>query len=340
MLTDRGIDAAMTRAFELAALGPARGVNPRVGCVVLDRDGRTIAEGHHRGAGTAHAEVDALSRLDQGAAEGATAVVTLEPCNHTGRTGPCSEALIAAGVSRVVFAVDDPGRASGGGAERLRAAGIDVVDGFRREEGEIFLDDWLVTANLGRPLITVKWASTLDGRVAAADGSSRWITGALARADVHRRRSSFDAIAVGTGTVLADDPALTARDANGLSELQPVPVVFGRTTVPADARLRSHPRGLLTSPGNSLVGEFVALHARGIRTVLVEGGPRFASAVIATGLVDEFHVYLSPTILGGPRTAITDIGASTLADGFRLDIRESITLGPDLLLIASPKGRH
>jgi diaminohydroxyphosphoribosylaminopyrimidine deaminase/5-amino-6-(5-phosphoribosylamino)uracil reductase len=340
MRANERIDAAMTRAFELADLGPARGVNPRVGCVILGRDGRVIAEGHHRGSGTAHAEVDALSRLPAGAAAGATAVVTLEPCNHTGRTGPCSEALIAAGIARVVFAVDDPGNSSGGGGERLRAAGIEVERGFRREEGEIFLDDWLTAAGLGRPRIIVKWASTLDGRVAATDGSSRWITGSAARADVHRRRSLVDAIGVGTGTVLADDPALTARDGDRLAEYQPIPVVFGRTAVPPGARVRAHPRGLLTSPGNALVGEFSALHTRGIRSLLIEGGPRFASAVIATGLVDEVHVYLAPLLLGGPRTALTDIGAATLADGLRLDVRETVSLGADLLLIAVPKGRH
>jgi diaminohydroxyphosphoribosylaminopyrimidine deaminase/5-amino-6-(5-phosphoribosylamino)uracil reductase len=340
MLTHQAIDEAMTRAFDLAALGPARGVNPRVGCVVLDADGRVIAEGHHRGAGTAHAEVHALSQLGPGAATGATVVVTLEPCNHTGRTGPCAQAIIEAGVERVVYAVDDPGETSGGGAERLRAAGIDVMGGVRREEGEIFLDDWLVTARLGRPLVIVKWASTLDGRIAATDGSSRWITGTPARADVHRRRAAVDAIGVGTGTVLADDPALTARVGDELADHQPIPVVFGRTAVPASARIRSHPRGFLTSPGNSLVGELAALHARGIRSLLVEGGPRFASAVIATGLVDEFHVYLAPTLLGGPRTAVTDIGVATLAEGVRLDVRETVPLGNDLLLIATPKGRH
>ncbi|WP_424979677.1 bifunctional diaminohydroxyphosphoribosylaminopyrimidine deaminase/5-amino-6-(5-phosphoribosylamino)uracil reductase RibD [Labedella populi] len=340
MLTQSGIDAAMTRAFELAALGPARGVNPRVGCVILSADGRVIAEGHHRGAGTPHAEVDALSRLSPGEAEGSTVVVTLEPCDHTGRTGPCSEALIAAGVARVAYSVDDPGDASSGGAERLRSVGVDVIAGVRREEGEILLDDWLASARLGRPLITVKWASSLDGRVAAVDGSSRWITGREARADVHRRRAAVDAIAVGTGTVIADDPALTARIDDRLAPTQPIPVVFGRSEVPAAAQVRAHPRGFLTSPGNALPGEFRALHARGIRSLLVEGGPRFASAVIATGLVDEVHVYLAPLLLGGERTAITDIGVSSISEGMRLAVRETLPLGPDLLLIASPKGRH
>jgi diaminohydroxyphosphoribosylaminopyrimidine deaminase/5-amino-6-(5-phosphoribosylamino)uracil reductase len=340
MRTQSGIEGSMTRAFELAALGPARGVNPRVGCVILAADGRVIAEGHHRGAGTPHAEIDALSQLAPGEAVGATVVVTLEPCNHTGRTGPCSEALIAAGVSTVAYSVDDPGVASSGGAERLRSAGIDVIAGVKSEEGEILLDDWLVTARLGRPLITVKWASSLDGRAAAADGSSRWITGPEARADVHRRRSAVDAIGVGTGTVIADDPALTARLGDDLAPIQPIPVVFGRSEIPAGARVRSHPAGLLTSPGTSLPGEFHALHSRGIRSLLVEGGPRFASAVIATGLVDEFHVYLAPVLLGGSRAALTDLGIESIADGLRLAVRETVALGPDLLLIATPKGRH
>ncbi|MGO2665098.1 bifunctional diaminohydroxyphosphoribosylaminopyrimidine deaminase/5-amino-6-(5-phosphoribosylamino)uracil reductase RibD, partial [Mycetocola reblochoni] len=170
-------DDPMRRAFALAAQGPERGINPRVGCVILSPDGRTLAEGFHRGAGTAHAEVDALSRLAPGAASGATAVVSLEPCNHTGRTGPCAEALIAAGIARVVYTVADPGEASSGGAERLRAAGVEVAGGVLVADGEALLDDWLVAARLGRPVVTVKWASTLDGRAAAADGSSQWITG-------------------------------------------------------------------------------------------------------------------------------------------------------------------
>jgi diaminohydroxyphosphoribosylaminopyrimidine deaminase/5-amino-6-(5-phosphoribosylamino)uracil reductase len=334
--TRQGIDAAMARAFELAALGPARGVNPRVGCVILSPDGRVLAEGYHRGAGTPHAEVDALHRLSPGDAEGATVVVSLEPCNHTGRTGPCSEALIAARVDRVVYSVADPGRVSGGGAARLRGAGVDVVAGVADDEGERLLGDWLATARLGRPLITVKWASSLDGRAAAADGSSRWITGPIARADVHRRRAAVDAIAVGTGTVIADDPELTARNDDGLFDSQPLPVVFGRSPLPEHARIRSHPRGVLTSPGTALPGELAALHARGIRSVLVEGGPRFASAVLATGLVDEVHVYLAPLLLGGPRTAVEDIGVDSIADGMRLSIRESVALGPDVLLIGEP----
>src|SRR5690606_22091900 len=146
---------------------------------------------------------------------GATAVVTLEPCNHTGRTGPCAVALIDAGIARVVYAVADPGDHSAGGADRLRPAGIDVAAGVPVDEVEAFLDDWLFATRHRRPHVTVKWAASLDGRAAASDGTSRWITGPAARADVHRRRAAVDAIAVGTGTVLADDPSLTARTPAG-----------------------------------------------------------------------------------------------------------------------------
>ncbi|MGR2753960.1 bifunctional diaminohydroxyphosphoribosylaminopyrimidine deaminase/5-amino-6-(5-phosphoribosylamino)uracil reductase RibD [Agromyces arachidis] len=330
--------AAMRRALELAERGPARGVNPRVGCVLLDSDGRTIAEGWHRGAGTPHAEVDALERLANGAARGATAVVTLEPCNHTGRTGPCALALIDAGVARVVYAVDDPGDHSSGGAGTLRAAGVDVEGGLLADEVEAFLGDWLFAARTRRPRVTVKWASTLDGRAAAADGSSRWITGPEARADVHLRRSAADAIAVGTGTVLTDDPSLTARDADGeLLDAQPVPVVFGRREVPAGAAIERHPHAALRFPGTDLAAELGELQRRGIRSLFVEGGPTLASAFLAAGLADELLVYLAPAVIGGPRTAVGDVGVATIADALRYDFADLVRLGEDLLVIARPR---
>ena len=232
--------SAMTRALELARRGP-RGLNPQVGAVILSPAGEVIAEGWHQGSGTAHAEVDALSKLPVGAARGATAVVTLEPCNHTGRTGPCALALIDAGVSRVVFALDDPGAASGGGAERLRSAGIEVVSGEQADAATAVIADWLAVQRLGRPHVTVKWAQSLDGRAAADDGTSQWITGPDARADVHRRRAAADAIVIGTGTLLADDPALTARDGDALFPDQPVPVVIGSRETPPDAAVHRHP---------------------------------------------------------------------------------------------------
>jgi diaminohydroxyphosphoribosylaminopyrimidine deaminase/5-amino-6-(5-phosphoribosylamino)uracil reductase len=262
--------------------------------------------------------------------------VTLEPCNHTGRTGPCSEALIAAGVARVVYAVSDPGRASGGGAERLREAGVEVIAGVLAEEAETFLEEWLTATRRGTPWVTVKWAATLDGRAAAADGSSQWITGTASRQRVHEQRAQSDAIVVGTGTVLADDPSLTARgDAGELLPHQPLPVVIGERGIPAGAKLRDRP--VLEAASRDLPAILRDLFSRDIRRVYVEGGPTLASAFIAAGLVDEYAVYVAPKVLGGPRLAVTDIGVGTIADARELTITSVESLGDDILITARPK---
>jgi diaminohydroxyphosphoribosylaminopyrimidine deaminase/5-amino-6-(5-phosphoribosylamino)uracil reductase len=324
---------AMTRALELAARGP-RGANPQVGAVILSPDGVTLAEGWHHGAGTPHAEVDALSKLAPGAARGATAVVTLEPCNHTGRTGPCAVALIEAGVARVVYALDDPGAVSGGGADRLRAAGVSVEAGEQADAAHALIDGWLTAQRLGRPQITVKWAQSLDGRAAASDGTSQWITGPAARADVHRRRAAADAIVVGTGTVLADDPALTARDGDALYDHQPMPVVIGSRATPADAAVHRHPHSPLFYDTRDLHAVVADLHAHGVQSVFVEGGPTLASAFIAEGLADRVLAYIAPVLLGGDRLALGDIGVPTIDAARRLTVDEWVPLGPDLLAVA------
>lgn len=328
---------AMARARELAHRGP-RGVNPQVGAVILSRDGRVLGEGWHRGAGTPHAEVDALSRLRPEEARGATAIVTLEPCNHTGRTGPCAEALLDAGVARVVYACDDPGDVSSGGAARLRAGGVDV-DRLDEAEGEAVIADWLFVQRTGRPRVTVKWAQSLDGRAAAADGSSQWITGPQARAHVHRERSAHDAIAVGTGTVLADDPQLTARIDGDADAPQPMPVVFGTRAIPVDAAVRRHPRGHRTA-GHDLERELFGLAADGVQSLYVEGGPTLASAFLAAGLADRLTIYLAPTLLGGPRTVLDDIGVRTIDEQRRLTVTRLEQLGPDLLVEATTEEVH
>lgn len=329
------VESGMRRALALAERGPAVGDNPQVGCVLLDAEGAVVAEGWHRGAGTAHAEVDALAKLAD--ARGLTAVVTLEPCNHTGRTGPCARALIDAGVARVVYALDDPSERARGGAERLRAAGVAVERGVLAEAAEELLRPWLTSARLGRPFVTVKWASTLDGRAAAADGTSQWITGAAARQRVHEQRARHDGIAVGTGTVLADDPSLTARgDAGELLPHQPVPVVFGATPVPADAALRRHPAGLIEVDHRDLAAALPELLSRGVRRLYVEGGPTLASAFIRAGLADEVVVYLAPMLLGGPRTALDDLGVTTISEAHRLSIHAIERLGDDLLVVCRP----
>lgn len=329
------VESAMRHALSLAAHGPITGVNPQVGCVLLHSDGSVAAEGWHRGAGTPHAEVDALSKLTPGEARGLTAVVTLEPCNHQGRTGPCSQALIDAGVARVVFAIADPGRNSGGGAERLRASGIAVEQGVLADEVAEGMRRWLTAERLGRPFVTVKWASSLDGRVAASDGTSQWITGAAARQHVHEQRAAHDAILVGTGTVLTDDPSLTARgDGGELLPQQPLPVIVGERAVPADAALRRHPRGLLETGSRDLEGVLRDLYSREIRSVFVEGGPTIATALIRQGLVDDYLVYLAPTLLGGPRLALGDLGVGTIDDQRHLRVARVTPLGDDLAILA------
>ncbi|MFT4135023.1 bifunctional diaminohydroxyphosphoribosylaminopyrimidine deaminase/5-amino-6-(5-phosphoribosylamino)uracil reductase RibD [Microbacterium sp.] len=346
--TDRE-QGAMRRALALAARGP-RGVNPQVGAVILSPAGDVLAEGWHRGAGTAHAEVDALSHLPEGAARGATAVVTLEPCNHTGRTGPCVQALIAAGAARVVYAVDDPNSVASGGAARLRAAGVEVVGGVLAGDAAALLDSWLTVQRLGRPHVTVKWAQSLDGRAAAPDGTSRWITGAAARADVHRRRAAADAIVAGIGTVLADDPALTARRDDGtLYDHQPLPVVLGRRRIPADAAVLRHPHGVLHRDGENLGGEspnhpsvLDELRSLGVHRVFVEGGPTIASAFLRAGLVDEVLAYVAPTLIGrgadgADRPALGPLGVETIADRRRLAVTGLERLGDDLLIVATPR---
>lgn len=330
--------SAMGRALSLALRGP-RGVNPQVGAVILSPSGDVLAEGWHRGAGTVHAEVDALSQLADGEARGATAVVTLEPCNHTGRTGPCAEALIGAGIARVIFAVADPNPESTGGAEHLRRAGVEVEAGLLEVAGTELLDSWLTVQRLGRPHVTVKWAQSLDGRAAASDGTSQWITGAEARADVHRRRAAADAIVVGMGTVLADDPALTARHADGsLFDRQPLPVVLGARDVPDGAAVRRHPHPFVHRSGTDLPAVLAELRDRGVQRVFIEGGPTVASAFLRDGLVDEVLAYVAPVLLGGQRLALSDIGVPTIAAARRLDVAVVERLGPDLLIVARPSG--
>ncbi|UOQ57314.1 bifunctional diaminohydroxyphosphoribosylaminopyrimidine deaminase/5-amino-6-(5-phosphoribosylamino)uracil reductase RibD [Leucobacter allii] len=362
MLQQELVEEAMRRALGVARRGPVDDPNPQVGCVILDPDGRIVAEGWHRGSGTPHAEIDALAHLPgpwRGRFSELTAVVTLEPCNHTGRTGPCAEALRDAGIGAVAYALDDPGRASSGGAATLRAAGVEVRGGVLAGEARALLGAWLARQGaadasapspLRRPRVTVKWAQTLDGRAAAADGTSRWITGPEARTDVHRRRAEADAILVGTGTLLADDPELTARDAEGAllvpASEQPIPVVLGHRGIPEAARVRAHPalaaRGVpepLRLPGDDLPAELAGLAARGIGSLFVEGGPRVASALIAAGLADELLVYVAPALLGGPRLALGDLGIPSMAGIARLAVRERLELGADLLVRADRVSR-
>jgi diaminohydroxyphosphoribosylaminopyrimidine deaminase/5-amino-6-(5-phosphoribosylamino)uracil reductase len=216
-----------------------------------------------------------------------------------------------------------------------------VQGGLLADDVTAFLSDWLVAERLGRPFVTLKWASSLDGRAAASDGTSQWITGTAARLDVHRRRGASDAIIVGTGTVLADNPSLTARDADGsLLPGQPVPVVIGARAIPADAAIRAHPRTPIFLGGGDLSAVLRELHGRGIRRAFIEGGPTLASAFVAAGLVDEYLIYLAPTLIGGDRLALGDIGVTSIIGQRRLVIDQLDRLGDDILVVAHPLERN
>ncbi len=323
--------AAMRRALELAASpGVPHGPNPRVGCVLLDAHGLPIAEGFHHGAGTPHAEIEALVAAAEGA-RGATAVVTLEPCDHTGRTGPCSQALLAAGVRRVVFAQADPNPVAAGGAARLAEAGVEVVGGVLAVQAQAINESWTFAHRHGRPMVTWKVASTLDGRVAAADGSSRWITGPAARSQVHALRAEVDAVLIGTGTALADDPSLTVRDAEGgLAERQPLRVVMGRRPLPPGSALHDGAAPLRTYPDQSPEQVLADLAGRGVAHVLLEGGPTLAAAFLGAGLVDRFVWYLAPKVLGGGPAAVGDLGITGIDSALQWQVTSVTRVGQDV----------
>ncbi|MFG2677187.1 bifunctional diaminohydroxyphosphoribosylaminopyrimidine deaminase/5-amino-6-(5-phosphoribosylamino)uracil reductase RibD [Streptomyces sp. NPDC048445] len=351
---------AMRRAIALAARGlGSTSPNPVVGCVVLDATGRPAGEGFHQRAGGPHAEVHALRAAGE-KARGGTAYVTLEPCNHTGRTGPCAQALIAAGIARVVYAVGDPNPQATGGADALRGAGVKAEQGLLAEEAEQGNAAWLTSVRLGRPHVTWKYAATLDGRIAAADATSRWITSAESRADVHRLRAEADAVVVGSGTARADDPQLGVRGIDGA--VQPLRVVVdtaatavrpgarvldaGAPTLIAvadDADVRHLPEEAVLrlpravpGPGLDLAALLAALHGRGIRSVLLEGGPTLAGAFVAAGAVDRIVGYLAPVLLGAGPAALADAGIPTISKALRLQMTETVRIGPDLRITAVP----
>jgi diaminohydroxyphosphoribosylaminopyrimidine deaminase/5-amino-6-(5-phosphoribosylamino)uracil reductase len=333
---------AMARARELGlrVLGTTS-PNPPVGAVLLDAAGEVVGEGATSPPGGPHAEVSALAQAGE-RARGGTAVVTLEPCAHTGRTGPCADALIAAGVARVVVAVPEPTRLAHGGAARLRAAGIDLELGAEQEAAaEGALAAWLTAVREQRPHVVWKVATTLDGRVSAADGTSRWITGPEARAEVHRLRAGCDAVLVGSGTALVDDPQLTVRDADGRNaERQPLRVVLDRRgRVPATARVHDDAAATHVSAAATPTALLAELFARDVRRVLLEGGPTLAAAFLADGLVDEAVVHVAPTVLGAGTSMVGTLGITTITDALHLKVVDVTRLGGDVQIRLRPT-RH
>lgn len=323
----------MARALQLAT--SARAVsppNPWVGCVVQVSDGRTF-EGATQAVGGPHAEAVALAAARAASADlrGATVWVTLEPCSHVGRTPPCADALVEAGVARVVVAIEDPDpNVAGQGIARLRAAGVAVEVGVEAGAAAALLAPYLVHRRTGRPYVVLKLAASLDGRTAAPDGTSRWITGPAARADAHRLRAESDAVIVGAGTVRADDPALTVRDADA-PRGDPVRVVLGHA--PPGAKV--HPCLERSGDLGALLDELGSL---GHLQVLVEGGATVAHEFHRAGLVDRYVLYLAPALFGGDdaRGLFAGPGAATIGEVTRGRIAEVASLGDDLRIDLDP----
>ena len=361
----------MQRDQDIAAMRSALGLarrglgdvwpNPAVGCVIVNQ-GRVVGRGWTQPGGRPHAETEALARAGA-AAKGGTAYVTLEPCCHWGRTPPCADALIAAGLHRVVVAIEDPDpRVAGGGVARLRQAGLTVDTGVCQATAAEINAGFFHRVRLGRPLVTLKLATSLDGRIATASGESRWITGPPARERAHLLRATHDAILVGTGTVLADDPQLTCR-LPGLAERSPVRVVLDRQLrIPLAARLfaeaRQVPTWVVASPSADpvkqqtlqdagveiiegeadpagrldLAAALRRLGERGLTRLLVEGGGRLAAALLRAGLVDRLVWLHAPFLLGGDGVpAVGALGYAALAEAPGFDRLSTETVGADVM---------
>lgn len=353
----------MSRALQLARRGLyTTDPNPRVGCVLV-KGGEIVGEGWHEYAGQPHAEVHALNQAGE-RARGATAYVTLEPCCHQGRTGPCSQALIGAGVSRVVVAMQDPNpQVAGQGLTRLEAAGIATESGVLRTESEAINPGFIKRMRRSRPYVRCKLAMSVDGRTAMASGESQWITGPAARADVHRLRARSSAIVTGAGTVLSDDPSLTARlDLGDSSVLQPLRVVLDTNlSMPASAKMLSLPGATLVLTSNDSSGPRRALEAAGaevvlmpmhegnidlpavldllgqreINEVMLETGAVLAGGMLRAGLIDELVIYMAPHLMGNQARGMFHLpGLDTMADRIALDIQDMRAMGSDWRITA------
>lgn len=350
----------MEQALALAERGRLdASPNPVVGCVIV-RDGVVVGEGWHERAGAPHAEVNALRAAGM-RARGAEVFVTLEPCSHTGRTPPCANALIKAGVRRVVAAMQDPNpRVAGSGLQRLREAGIDVSSGLLEERAEALNPGFCRRMRTGRPWVRLKLAASLDGRTALADGSSKWLTGELARADVHRWRARSDAIITGSGTVLADDPELTARLPDQTRYPLRVVIDSQRRSDPAARVFRGHGEALLagvtppseafgrkirqirleSAPGGvdlaALMDELGRLECN---EVWVEAGARLAGGFLGAGLIDELLIYLGPSLLGMQARALMELPSpTTMAQRMEFTLLDVVPFGDDVRLRYCPVG--
>ena len=311
---------AMQRAIALAEKGLGKTVpNPIVGAVIIDAAGNVVGEGFHdRVNSPDHAEVVAIKAAGNKAA-GSTIVVSLEPCNHTGTTGPCVQAIIDAGITTVVFAVSDPNAAAAGGAAALRAAGVSVIEGVMKDEAAFSNRAWLMKIKKGRPFFTWKVAATLDGKVAAADGTSKWISNETSRTDVQMLRRQADAILVGTNTVITDDPHLIPRGEFAGYGANPIRVICGEQELPTDSKVFDDSAATLLVKYKDLDVLVKKLNELGLNHVFVEAGLTLGSAMLDGCLLDELIMYQAPTLLGTGKHLFAFDYPTTITDQMRMD---------------------
>jgi diaminohydroxyphosphoribosylaminopyrimidine deaminase/5-amino-6-(5-phosphoribosylamino)uracil reductase len=318
----------LKRANELACLGLGlTGSNPIVGAVVVDSAGKIISEGFHKSG--PHAEVVALEQAGQ-SANGATLFVTLEPCNHHGKTGPCTEAIIKSGISKVVYAVSDPNVLASGGAAALSAAGIEVVLNSGVPEVSYSNRAWLHKIETGRPYFIWKIATTLDGRTAASDGSSKWITGLESRAQVSKLRSESSGILIGTGTALADNPNLIPRELEIRGAENPVRIVMGLREIPADFNLNNGDAETVFVRSQDFSDLLSLCQERGFNQILVESGSELGTALLSAGLIDELIIFQAASLLGSGQSFLGDLGIKTIEQKLDFVIRDVAQFGNDL----------
>ena len=334
MKQELSAEAAMARAIDRARLGLGKTYpNPIVGAVITNATGEFISDGFHQGGD--HAEVIAINTAKE-IPTGSILYVTLEPCSHHGKTPPCVDAIIKSGIKKVVYAVSDPNPVAAGGAERLRAAEIEVQSGIGEVQARFENRAWHTKMELGRPRITWKIAATLDGKVAASDGSSKWITGELARTNVAQMRSQADAIVTSTATVIADDPLMTSK---GFGK-NPVRIVMGTTKIKAGAQIMDGSAETIFIKSHNFKDLIALANERGFNQLLIESGPTFGTALLREDLIDEIVLFQAPTLFGSGTAAIGDLGITNISGRLDFEISEVEMIGSDLkiTLIKSANG--
>lgn len=325
-LVDYSVLMAQANELSLRGLGKTS-PNPIVGAIIVDSSGAVISQDFHDGG--LHAEAKAISKIGE-IPKGATLITTLEPCNHYGKTPPCSELIINSGIKTVVFAVSDQNLVAKGGADRLRAAHIEVISGVLQDQVSYSNRFWLDKIKNNRPYFIWKVGMTLDGKISAKDGNSKWITSESSRAQVSKLRSQSDVILIGTGTALADNPSLNTKEVNAK---QPKRLVMGHRLIPQENNLNDESAQTFFLQSHDLDALLDFLAKLEVNQVLVEAGPTLGTFLMKSGVIDEMHIYLSPTLLGSGQSFINDLGINSLENRVMYKVQSAEIVDTDLKII-------